>query len=234
MMIAPAALSCWTMNASDGRAAGERPRAGGRRHAGRVDVVLDDDRDAEERPMVAAAAGLVGGAGVGEGRRADRDDGVELRVQLLDPVQVELDELDRRQPVPVHQRLELRDRRRVDVDAGDPWCLVRAAPRGPPAPRRRRPRAGGPAGSRGRGNGEQDCASRGPPRDRVDGARLGVWGNAWLAGGLCPWNPTCQAGGPVSGHLPRTERPDDGGGRAAGRRCCSPTPITASQPRSTE
>ena len=44
-------LSRWTMNASDGRAAGERPRAGGRRHAGRVDVVLDDDRDAEQRAV---------------------------------------------------------------------------------------------------------------------------------------------------------------------------------------
>ena len=77
---------------------------------GRVDVVLDDDRDPEERSTVAAAAGRVGGARVGEGRRADRDDRVELRVQLRDPVQVELDELDRAEPVPVHQRLELGDR----------------------------------------------------------------------------------------------------------------------------
>ena len=39
---------------------------------------------------------------------------------LRDPMQIELDELDRRQPVSIHELLELRDRRRVDVDARDP------------------------------------------------------------------------------------------------------------------
>ena len=46
MMIAPAAFIRSTMNASDGVLAGQRPRAAGIRHAGRVHVVLDDHRDA--------------------------------------------------------------------------------------------------------------------------------------------------------------------------------------------
>ena len=73
MTIAPAALSCWTMNASDGVDAGERPGARGRRHAGRVDVVLHDDRDAEQRAIVALAPRLVGRARIGQRRRADGD-----------------------------------------------------------------------------------------------------------------------------------------------------------------
>ena len=93
---APAALSCWTMNASPGVLPGERPGAGSRRHAGRADVVLDDDRDAEQRPVVPAAARLVRCPRVGERRRADGDDGVEDRVELADPVEVELRQLDGR------------------------------------------------------------------------------------------------------------------------------------------
>ena len=37
-----------------GRGAGEGPRPGRRGHPGRVDVVLDDDRDAEQRPAITA------------------------------------------------------------------------------------------------------------------------------------------------------------------------------------
>ena len=107
------------MNASPGVLPCERERAGRRRHASRADVVLDDDRDAEQRAVVPATARLVRCASVGEGRRADRDDRVEGRVELADPLQVELRQLHRFQPVRVHQLLELRDRRRVDVDTGD-------------------------------------------------------------------------------------------------------------------
>jgi len=42
-------------------------------------------------------------------------------------MQVEPDQLDRRQAMPVHHPLELRDRGRVHVDPGDP--RVRRAPR---------------------------------------------------------------------------------------------------------
>ena len=55
MTIAPAALISLDDEGVVGRAARERPRAGRIRHAGRVDVVLDDDRDAEQRSVVAAA-----------------------------------------------------------------------------------------------------------------------------------------------------------------------------------
>ena len=65
-----------------GRAPGECPGAGCRRHAGGVDVVLDDDRNPEQRTVVAVASRLVGRSCVGEGRRADRDHRVELRVEL--------------------------------------------------------------------------------------------------------------------------------------------------------
>src|SRR4030095_15351558 len=50
-----------------GRATGERKGPGRRGHAGGVYVVLDDDRDAEERPVIAAAACRAGAAGVSEG-----------------------------------------------------------------------------------------------------------------------------------------------------------------------
>ena len=69
--------------------------------------------------MAASAPGGISLARVGERALADRDDGMELRVQPRDPVEVELDELDRCQPMAVHERLELRDRRCVDIDAGN-------------------------------------------------------------------------------------------------------------------
>ena len=66
--------------------------------------------------------------------------------------------------------------RRVDVDAGDPWCSS-AAPRGrraSPSPTTPSRSASSVARTRER---RTACASRGPPRDRVDGARgRRVWG----------------------------------------------------------
>jgi hypothetical protein len=98
---------------------------------------------------------------------------MELRVQLRDPVQVELDKLDRRQAVPVHQRFELGDRGRVDVDAGD---LRRGVL---PGERRR----GGTEhseqerqqGGENQGAPKQRGHGAGPPRDRV-GMRPRGWG----------------------------------------------------------
>ena len=119
MISAPAALSCWTMNASSGvlPASAQEPAVVG------MPVVLMLSLTMIGMPSSGRSspptARRVRRARVGEGRRADRDDGVEVRVELRDPVQVELRQLDRLQPVRVHQLLELRDRRRVDVDARD-------------------------------------------------------------------------------------------------------------------
>src|SRR3954464_3197737 len=78
MMIAPAAFSCFAMNASPGGlpasahdpavvplpaaggAGGECPGAARRRHAGGVDVVLHDDRNPEQRTLVTLPPRLVG------------------------------------------------------------------------------------------------------------------------------------------------------------------------------
>ena len=95
MMIAPAALSRSTMNASWGLlpARAHEPAVVG------MPVVLMLSLTITGIPRsgrsVAAPAGLVGAPGVLERRLADGDDGVELRVQLLDPVEVERGELDR-------------------------------------------------------------------------------------------------------------------------------------------
>ena len=118
MTSAPAALSCRTMNASAGvlPASAQEPAVVGMPVVSMLSLTMigipSSGRWSPPRRALSAA-------GVGEGRRADRDHRVEHRVQLRDPVEIELRQLDGRQPVPVHQRLELRDRRRVDVDAGD-------------------------------------------------------------------------------------------------------------------
>ena len=99
MMIAPAAFSFRAMNASLGRASGERPGAGCRRHAGGVDVVLDDDRNPEQWTVVAKASRQVGRSCVQEGRLADRDHRVELRIELADALEIEARQRDGAQPV---------------------------------------------------------------------------------------------------------------------------------------
>ena len=119
MIRAPAALSCWTMNASSGvlPASAQEPAVVA------MPVVLMLSLTMIGMPRsgrsIAAAACRVGRAGVGERRRADGDDGVEGRVELADPVQVELGQLHGVQPARVHQLLELWDRGRVDVDTRD-------------------------------------------------------------------------------------------------------------------
>ena len=73
---------------------GQRERAGGVHHAGDVDVVLDQDRDAVQR--AADLAGLALGVervGVGERRRVDLDDRIQRRpgiVDLRDAIEIRL------------------------------------------------------------------------------------------------------------------------------------------------
>ena len=94
-MIAPAARSRSTMKASGGVLSVERQRSRGRRHARGVDVVLDDDRDAEHRQLDAVPTGAVGRTGVLDGGLAHRDDRVELAVELVDAPKVEAHEVHR-------------------------------------------------------------------------------------------------------------------------------------------
>ena len=153
MMIAPAAFSCAAMNASSGVLPASAHEPAGRRHAGRVDVVLDDDRDPEQRPVVAVAARLVRGARVGEGRRADRDHRVEHRVQLPDALEIELGQAGRSSAgaspsAPAARGSSSRRRR-----CRRPWCSS-GWPPGRSAPRRRTPRAGVPAEWSEQGNAE--------------------------------------------------------------------------------
>ena len=117
--IAPADLSRWTMNAS----AGVLPASAQEPAVVAMPVVLMLSLTMIGMPssgrLIKPPRILVRCPRVREGRRADGDDGVENRVELADPVQVELRQLDGSQPVRIHQLLELRDRRRVDVDARD-------------------------------------------------------------------------------------------------------------------
>ena len=118
MTTAPADLSRWTMNAS----AGVLPASAQEPAVVAMPVVLMLSLTMIGMPSsgrLIAAADAVRRPRVREGRRADGDDGVEDRVELADPVQVELRQLNGSQPVRIHQLLELRDRRRVDVDARD-------------------------------------------------------------------------------------------------------------------
>ena len=69
--------------------------------------VLDRDRNAEQRPIVAGAASPVGLPGVDQGPLAHHAaKGVELGLEALNPRQVELDQLARRHlATPDHLRL---------------------------------------------------------------------------------------------------------------------------------
>ncbi len=102
-----------------GHALGECEGAACRRHAGGVDVVLDDDRNPEQWTAIAVASRLVGRSCVFAGRRADRDHRMELLVELVDALDVEVRQLDGAQLARVHQLLKLRNRGRVDVDTAN-------------------------------------------------------------------------------------------------------------------
>ena len=86
---APAARRRRTTSASAarGRAVGVAAVRGDL--AGDVDVVLDRDRDAEQRALVAAAAAAVGLVGLGERALGEHDaEGVERRVEARDALEV--------------------------------------------------------------------------------------------------------------------------------------------------
>jgi hypothetical protein len=94
----------------------ERQRPGGRRHpVGGVDVVLDDDRDPVQRTarplrlaLLVERAGDRQRLGVG---LADRPQVRPLAIDLVDPRQVQLDELPRRVAALGHPVLQLGDGR---------------------------------------------------------------------------------------------------------------------------
>ena len=119
-MTAPAARRRPTTNASRGRLRAEQgQRAGRRLHVvGGVDVVLDQDRDAVERPARAFLRALpVELAGDGQGVGIHLDDGVETRsapVDLLDPLEVERDEALGGRRSRRHHLLEPGDRRLLE------------------------------------------------------------------------------------------------------------------------
>ena len=113
---APAARSRSTTNASRARDRPfERERAGRRHHPiGGVDVVLDEHRNAVQRPARAAwpcvrrraRSAIAARLGI------DLDDRAQRRtraIDLFDPLEIEIDELPRRVAARLHPLLQLRD-----------------------------------------------------------------------------------------------------------------------------
>ena len=119
---APAARRRPTTNASaGGRRAGERQRAGRRHHAiAGGDVVLDQNRNAVERPAHAAGPAFgVEGVGDRRGVRVDLEDAAQLGaapVDRVDPRQVFLDERPRRLLAGFHPLLQIGDRHLVEIE----------------------------------------------------------------------------------------------------------------------
>ena len=94
---APAVRRRRTISASAARRAVVGVAAEGGHLAGDVHVVLDRDRDAEQRPRVAALGARVGLVGLRQRALVEGDAvGVELAGRAVDAVQVELGELARR------------------------------------------------------------------------------------------------------------------------------------------
>src|SRR6185295_7997535 len=95
---------------------------GGRRHVDRRVIVLDDDRDAVQRPADAAGATLgVEGTGLFERLWIERDHRVEARpfvVVRLDAGEVLLDEVVRRHRTDPLRGEQLEDRLLADVEGG--------------------------------------------------------------------------------------------------------------------
>ena len=118
---APASRRRATMNASCfGPMLGERQRAGGVHHAGDVDVVLDQHRDAVQR--TAHLAGLALGVerfGVGQRGRIDLDHRIQRRppiVDLRDAIEIRLRERARGQRAGRHAIARVGGAQLHDVD----------------------------------------------------------------------------------------------------------------------
>jgi hypothetical protein len=74
---------------------GEHARAAGREQVARAVDVLVRDRDTGQRPGPALRPARVGAARVGEAARlVDRDEGIQLAVELRDALEIELRQLD--------------------------------------------------------------------------------------------------------------------------------------------
>jgi hypothetical protein len=85
---------------------------------GGVHVVLQQDRDAFQRaPAAVAQPAQIGGHRVLDGVGVGLDDGVQLRVEGTDAVQVEGGQRDRVEPVRVHGVLQVQHGRPFQVDA---------------------------------------------------------------------------------------------------------------------
>jgi hypothetical protein len=151
-------------------------RAGGGLHpVGRIDVVLDEDRDPVERAprafFFAFAVELAGDAqGVGV-RLDDRVQSGSAAVDLVDPLQVKGDEAFRRFGPRGHHVLKLRDRLLLERESGR-GGLLRGALIPRPASNRQKP-----------GKDEQDQEPRSgqskhlvPPSSRKIGTRSGSGG----------------------------------------------------------
>ena len=170
MMIAPAAFSFCAMNASLGvlPASAQEPAVVGMPVVSTLSLTMMGIPSSGR--SVAVVSRSVGRSCVGEGGRTDGDHRVEHRVELVDAPEIEVRQLDGADPARVHQLLELRDRRRVDVDTGD--LRVRRVGRG--AARRRG--AGYPEHE-----GQQDREKKGMPKSaphRVTSTGFG-WGGRW-------------------------------------------------------
>ena len=111
---------------------GEHARAAGGEQVARAEDVLVRDRDAGQRPGLALRPARVGAARVGEAaRRVDRDEGIQLAVELRDALEMELRQLDRRK-LPGGQRRRELGKRRVQQTTRPPWGRGTGRPR-PPA-----------------------------------------------------------------------------------------------------
>ena len=174
MTNAPASLNCWTMNASPGvlPASAQEPAVVGMPVVLMLSLTMigmpRSGRSSPRRRAASAARASARAVGLTVMTALRR------RVELADPVQVELGQLHGLQPVRVHELLELRDRRRVDVDARDPG--VRRL--GREADRAGYPEQEGQQGRQNKGT-PNSAAHRVTSMDRV-GWTLGpqVWGAA--------------------------------------------------------
>ena len=96
MITAPAARTRRTISAVGGRRLAVGVRAERRHLAGHVDLFLDRDRHAQQRALAAGPPTRIGLIGFEQRALAEHDpEGVQLRVEPRDPLQIELHQLAR-------------------------------------------------------------------------------------------------------------------------------------------